>query len=166
MGVCVVQPCTDKWGPFDLQITLSMRRHDLTKKNTMTKKKTMTFTFREHPQGSTLVTCDLWAWWGGHFLGHPWAIFFFKVHTILHDIWGFNTIITRYSRYFTSANLVKNCGFFLKARSGDSQQLAKKHVYYNFLGTYPFQCVWSLMGGIFWLFVPLSSKNSFTNRHF
>ena len=67
---------------------------------------------------------------------HPSAISFFRVHTILHDILGFDTIITRYTRYFKS---VKNCVFFLKACSRDSRQLAKKSVYYIFLGTYPFQ---------------------------
>ena len=67
---------------------------------------------------------------------HPSAISFFRIHTILHDILGFDTIITRYTRYFKS---VKNCVFFLKACSGDSRQLAKKRVNYIFLGTYPFQ---------------------------
>ena len=52
---------------------------------------------------------------------HPSAIFFFGVHTILHDILGIDTIITRYLRYFTSANMFKICIFLLlKARSGDS----------------------------------------------
>ena len=32
---------------------------------------------------------------------HPSAISFFRVHTILHDILGFDTIITRYLRYFS-----------------------------------------------------------------
>ena len=30
------------------------------------------------------------------YLIHPSAIFFLKVYTILHDIWVFDTIITRY----------------------------------------------------------------------
>ena len=67
-----------------------------------------------------------WLTW---LLDHPSAISFFRVHTILHDILGFDTIITRYTRYFKS---VKNCVFFLKACSGDSRQLAKKRVNYNF----------------------------------
>ena len=78
-------------------------------------------------------------------LVHPSAISFFRVHTILHDILGFDTIITRYTRYFKS---VKNCGFFLKACSGDSRQLAKKRVNYIFLGTYPFQWVITYRGYI------------------
>ena len=43
---------------------------------------------------------------------HPSAIFFLGVHTILHDILGIDTIITRYLRYFTSANMFKICIFF------------------------------------------------------
>ena len=70
-----------------------------------------------------------------HGLEHPSAISFFRVHTTLHDILGFDTIITRYTRYFKS---VKNCVFFLKACSRDSRQLAKKSVYYIFLGTLSF----------------------------
>ena len=31
---------------------------------------------------------------------HHWAIFCLRVNTILHDILGFDTIITRYLRYF------------------------------------------------------------------
>ena len=51
-----------------------MRRHDLTKKKTMTKTNTKTKTmtksntFREHLQWAILETCDLWdiwsEWWG------------------------------------------------------------------------------------------------------
>ena len=118
-----------------------------------------------HCQGSASDWSGWWGWgWGSQGVGRiggwsvslsdsPLSEIFFKVHTILHDIWGFNTIITRYSRYFTSANLVKNCGFFLKARSGDSQQLAKKHIYYNFLGTYPFQCVCDHLWGVYFDFL-------------
>ena len=31
---------------------------------------------------------------------HPWAILIFLIHTILHDILGFDTIITRYYTIF------------------------------------------------------------------
>ena len=40
---------------------------------------------------------------------HPSAIFFLKVHTILHDIWVFDTIITRYLRYFMTHDWCKIC---------------------------------------------------------
>ena len=40
---------------------------------------------------------------------------FFLIHMILHDIWGFDMIITRYLRYFKSANMVKIVFFLLKA---------------------------------------------------
>ena len=43
----------------------------------------------------TLVT--IWCLCGPN---HPSAISFFRVHTILHDILGFETIITQYLRYF------------------------------------------------------------------
>ena len=36
-----------------------------------------------------------------HGWDHPCAISFFRVHTILHNILGFDTIITRYLRYFS-----------------------------------------------------------------
>ena len=36
-----------------------------------------------------------------HGWDHPSAISFFRVHTILHNILGFDTIITRYLRYFS-----------------------------------------------------------------
>ena len=55
-------------------------------------------------EGVALLVEDL-----GHGGDHPSAISFFRVHTILHDILGFDTIITRYTRYFKS---VKNCVFF------------------------------------------------------
>ena len=32
---------------------------------------------------------------------HPCAISFFRIHTILHDILGFDTIITRYYTIFS-----------------------------------------------------------------
>ena len=67
----------------------------------------------------------------------------------------------QYLRYFTSANMVKkNCVFFYLAIIG------KKACILQFFWEVILSSEWSLMGGIFWLFVPLSSKNSFTNRHF
>jgi len=73
---------------------------------------------------------------------HPSAISFFWVHTILHDIYGLDTIITRYSRYFTSASMVKICFFSSKSAFRRLATIGKKRVEYNFfLGTYTFQLV-------------------------
>ena len=40
---------------------------------------------------------------------HPSAISFLWIHTILHDILGFDTIITRYQRYFMTLDRCKIC---------------------------------------------------------
>ena len=42
-------------------------------------------------------------------LNHPSAISFFWIHTILHDILGFDTIITRYQQYSMTLDLCKIC---------------------------------------------------------
>ena len=39
----------------------------------------------------------------------PSAISFLWIHTILHDILGFDTIITRYQRYFMTPDRCKIC---------------------------------------------------------
>jgi hypothetical protein len=44
-----------------------------------------------------------------HNWGHPSAISFLWIHTILHDILGFDTIITRYQRYFMTLDQCKIC---------------------------------------------------------
>ena len=47
--------------------------------------------------------------WIHVFHDHPSAISFFWIHTILHDILGFDTIITRYQRYFMTLDRCKIC---------------------------------------------------------
>ena len=55
------------------------------------------------------------SWWtpSGKYLflchDHPSAISFFWIHTILHDILGFDTIITRYQQYSMTLDLCKIC---------------------------------------------------------
>ena len=90
----------------------------------------------------------------------PLSDIFFMIHMIFHDIFGFDTTITQYLQYFRSANMVKNCVFLLqKSALRRLATIGKKmcRLYFFF---------WKLMGGIFQLFVPLSSRNSFTNSHF
>ena len=74
IGDFVTDSLTEPRDPRDLwrlrHLIRVMRRHDRTKKKTMTTTKTMTKTntFREHLQWVILETCDLWdiwsEWWG------------------------------------------------------------------------------------------------------
>ena len=56
-----------------------------------------------HPDPMIFIPAPAIPWFTLAYTGspnHPWAISFFWVHTILNDILGFDTIITRYLQYF------------------------------------------------------------------
>ena len=93
-------------------------------------------------------------------------IFFWGPHDITRYFgnWYDNhTIFT----IFYKRKYVQNLHFFLlKARSGDSWQLAKKRVDYNFFGNLYFPVSDHLWGVYFDFLCHFHLKKSFTNRHF